>query len=667
MKEQWPSERYNEKVEAFTELPFKDMQDFLDLLSAFPSGFPHQDFNEVVTWIIDQEVEIDDLKKRITTITDTANLDNYPDSQNLVMTFACAAALARAPSLQVWGKVKTFTYNSWHIEHWLVAAMLAYVEVNPKIPNLYVELAKEVLVGLEIFSIKSKSDSINNERRNTWTHWNECQSKLDEIWWGLRGQHGFMNYQDELPLFKVFYKLEPDDYFRTVSRLKNPYLISALLFVAGIGSFNPRFSEWKRMVTIAPVAFEDNGKWNGSVLIPLLLLEARNQLMQVPSNLQNLSTPTPDERDTIKREITSTAELIVANISKRKDVSAIFARWSPWLIRQILTMPEKEIDDVTSSAFSNDALLEAIGSNLAKCALPLKSPDDASSWEAWCYRCALASFSYNGHIQVPDWESFGDEWRLSPDDWVDHKGHQLRKHSSLITTLNNGFPGIAANLLAYPIAQASESAEAWITLWNDAIVLREIVEFGDADAIEDEYRSRSEAGRLLLLLFRIGLAIFDQGATQCSDNNSPEARSLAKLFKAMHLATNEMLEIDITLNRDEWLSAIHHLAVRRMIWQQSSGHETATINFQVFQANDFPGVSDILSEAKNNVVELVPILQSLMLNTRDTSKLKAACSNASINLVDIVQPMKRLNRYHSRKYPIDNEQLRKLEIFAKNF
>lgn len=659
MNKQWPSERAK-KQEGFANPSFKIEQDFLNLLTAFPQGVPKA-FDDIVSWIMERDGDLAELEQRTAQIADEITLA-IPDSPPLLMTLACATALAHSPSLQTWSKVSAFKYNSWQLEHWLGDAMMAYATVHSSACNAYIMLAKEVFAALDSFSLQSKSDRTNNERTSAWAHWSECKDKLEEIWWDLRGWHGFMNYEEELPLFQVFYRLEPDEFICTISRSSNPYLVSALLVVTGIGAFSPRFSEWKRIIAAAPVAFEDDGKWNGSILMPLLLVHARSQLLQVRQNLRNPEL-TPAEFDEIKQEITSTAELIVTVLAVRHDAPAIFARWTPWLLRKIMGQTAKEIADVKSAAFADEALIDVIGRKLRDSSLPQTSPDDAPLWEAWCYRCALASFAYNGHIQAPSWEDFGDEWRISPEDWAGDKGQLLREHASLITTMNKEIPGVAANLLAYPIAQSLSPAEAWIDLWNDAIALREIVEFGDSDAIKDEYSSRLEAGRLLLLLFCIGLAIFDQGAARSSDNNSPEAISLASLFKALNFAICEMREIDSTLSHDEWLSVVQHMTVRRMIWESPSGNESSSRNFQVFKANDAPSVSNILAEAKGNVIELVGILQSLLLNSPDASSLEACLNSASIDLPNIVHSIRILNQYHPRKYPIDEAQLQKLGAY----
>src|SRR5690606_37281948 len=219
-------------------------------------------------------------------------------------------------------------------------------------------------------------------------------------------------------------------------------------------------------------------------------------------------------------EVASVAGLIAAALATRQDASSVFSRWTPWLMRQVLSHTSKGVADVTSPAFSDDALIDAIGRNLGNCTLPKVSPEDAAPWESWCYRCVLSSFASNGYIPAPAWGGSRDEWCIAPGGWKGPQGARLRECCSLVTNLNTETRGIAANLLAYPIAQSPSARQAWISLWHDTFTLREIVEFGDSDATSDEYGSRSDAGRLLLLLFRIGLAIFDQSAAHCSSSSS---------------------------------------------------------------------------------------------------------------------------------------------------
>jgi hypothetical protein len=134
---------------------------------------------------------------------------------------------------------------------------------------------------------------------------------------------------------------------------------------------------------------------------------------------------------------------------------------------------------------------------------------------------------------------------------------------------------------------------------------------------------------------------------------------LVVFFKALYSAAGEMREIDKTLNHDEWLRIVRHLAIRRMIWGGSSSDESASTSFVIFRDDDSPTVSDILIREMGDVIEMVAILQSLLLNA-SASRVKSELSSASIDVSDIVNSVRSLNKYHPTKYPVDEAQLRKL-------
>lgn len=658
MTGQWPGERRAKERRVARDKNFKTRHDFLDLLNAL-SVKKSAALEDVVSLILEEDGDFCELEVRASQYSETIS-PGIPDRTPLLMTLACARALAKSPSLKTWVKVNALKCDSWHIAHWLSVAMEAYAEVSLHARNAYISIAKTAFVSLDDFSLMSKFERTNSERSSPFVYWSKCKDKLDEIWWGLRGWNGFMNYEEEIPLFQVFYRLAPDEFIRTISVSSNPYLVSALLSVAGIGGVSPAFSDWKKMVIAAPGAFEDGGRWNGSVLIPLLLVDARSQLVRIREFTRSSREFAEDVVD-LNKEINEIATLVASTLSQRTDSANIFARWSSWLMRQFLIEDRKSSIDIGSLVSADEALLEAIGAELGVKAIPHISPGDAPSWEAWCYRCVTSYLAYNEGTAAPDWRDFEDEWNLSPEDWDGAKGRLLRERASLIATLSKEPPGLAANLLAYPIAQSTSAANTWGVLWANAFTLREIVEFGDADAGTDEYVSRSDAGRLLLLLFRIGLAIFDQGAARSFDRDGAAARNLAGLFSVLHSAASEMRQIDSTLNHDEWLVIAQHLAVRRLIWARDSDGLGGTNNFQVFKNGDVPTVAEILSEEKGNVVEFVAILQSLLLNSAEASQLKEELKSASIDLSDILSSIRSLNKFHPNKYPIDEDQLGKLE------
>ena len=662
MSIQWPREREATNSQSNINDSFKTEQDFHQLLGAGGESLPTI-LDEAVTWVVQQGGEIAELEQRITMICNQVDLQEFPDSANLLMTWVCAEALVQSPSLQTWGNVKRLKYNSWQIEHWLASAMIVRAERSSNARKAYIDLTKEVFVGLDSSSLVSLSGRYNQERVSALSYWKECRDKLDELWWGLRGWSGFMVYEEDLSLFHVLNQLDPDELIHDISQSTNPYVVHSVLTLSGAGAFFGRFEQWKKFAADAPTAFEADGTWNGSVFAPLLLVEACNQLLLAGRSIPHFNASDVDV-ERVKREIVSVVEAVVSTLAKRPDAIALFARWSTWLMRQMLSHSEKDTHDVRSAAFVYDALIEAIGRKLKGKSVIQISSSDASFWEAWCYRCVLASHAYGGFIDLPNSRDFLAEWTLSPDEWAEKKGQRLRERANFIVTMSKEVPGMAANLLAYPIVRADSPTEAWIGMWNATYALREIVEFGDADASADEYQSRLEAGKLLLLVFRIGLAILDQRVDQCSSSDTPVARSQAKLNEALASAVREMREIDDTLNRGEWLTAIRHLAVRRLIWEMSGSEGQKSPSFPVFCADDKPTFSDYLAEEKGNAFELLALIQWVLINAPDIPRLQSELSTASVNLTDALVMVRRLNQYSQRRYPIDELQLQKIKDLA---
>jgi hypothetical protein len=654
MTMQWPSERKAANQPSFANDAFRTEADFQLLLGVFPEGLP-QAFWDAVDWVVQDNGDTAALEQRMGGGFIQVDSQDCPDRTNLLMALVCAAALSQAPSLETWKKVRSLKSNSWQLEHWLANAMEAYVTKNTDTRKAYIALATVVLKALDSGTLVSQSDRTNQERIQAWDSWKECQNKLDEIWWGLRWWNE-MNYEEEFPLFHLLSELDTVEFIKTISESGNPYLVHSVLIAAGVSGFCPRFSKWEKLAIAAPLAFEQDGTWNGSVLTPLLLVEARTQLLQAGRDIPAFDASSEDVSK-VKQEIARTIESVVSTLATRQDALPLFARWTTWLMRQLLSYSEKNISDVRSAAFIDDALIESIGRWLKGRSVILSSPSNAPAWEAWCYRCVLASHAHSGFISPQGSTEFLSEWAISPDEWARKKGQGLRQRASLIVTMSKETPGVAANSLAYPIVQSESPTEAWIELWNTTQTLREIVEFGDADASDHEYQTRAEAGKLILLVFRIGLAIFDQRASQCENSELPQARSQAKLHEALAAATNEMREIDDTLNRDEWIAMVRHLVIRRFLWEEQTAENNKLNRIAIFRPSDAPTFSNYLKAANSDAVELVALIQSLLLNDCDISRIDVGLRSALIDVSAIVDMVERLNCYSSRRYPMDKTQM----------
>lgn len=666
MTQQWPSELKSAAHPPYNDDSFRTEADFVRLMGLFPEGFSVQ-FIDAANWVAQSNGDVAELERRASSISVQGDAHDQVDRTHLLMTLICAAALARNPSLEMWKEVRALKNNSWQLEHWLAVAMEAYAEGDLEARKAYIILATAVFHALEKGVLISSSERHQRERSQAALYWTECESKLDEIWWGLR-RWDFMNYSEEHSLFYVLNKFDSDRFIQTIAGSNNPYFVQSILLTAGVGIFSPKFSQWERFAVVAPSGFEQDGQWNGSVLLPLLLVEAHSQLAQAIHLLPAFDA-TDENVSNVKREIAGGIESIVNILNARQDALPLFARWTTWLMRQLLSYSEKDIQDVRSVAFLNDALIEEIGRALKGRAVVLASPEDAPAWEAWCYRCVLASYANSSYISPQDSAEFLAEWQISPEEWVQDRGRRLRDRASLSFLLNQEIPGLAPNLLAYPTAQSQSPTEAWIGLWNAIQTLREIVEFGDVDADTQstEYQSRSEAGRLVLLAFRIGLAILDQRASGCKSSYTPQSRSQAKLHTALATAVKEMREIDDTLKREEWALMDRHLAIRRFIWEKPDSVDANMNGIAIFQSSDEPTFSQYLIAAKSDVTELLPLIQSTYLNDSDISRLNLELRSSSIDLFGAVAEMRRLNQYSARRYPVDEGQLQKLsEAFTNS-
>lgn len=659
---QWPYERESANRQLFDVRSIDHEDGLRRFMEACPSGLPAA-FDKAVEWIAQQGDDTSELERRMSDVSDEFELAEFPENVNLLMVWSCAETLAQSPSLQTWQNIRKLKSNSWPLDNWLSNAMMICAEEKTSKKDAYIKLAKEVFEALDDFRLKSQFDRYNKEREQVRDAWEENCEKLDEIWWGLRQCGNSMNYTEEFPLFQVLEALDFTEFLAVVSQSKNPYLVDSVF--SAVGAFR-KFSLWEKLVVSAPPAFVGDGTWTTSVTIPLLLVMARDQLLQAGRHIPPFDASGIEVKK-VKQEIADLTEAVVATLATREDALPLFARWSTWLMRQLLMQGRKDTNNVRSSDFVDAALIEAIGVNLQGKVISSSPPSDAPAWEAWCYRAVLASYATNGFTAVPDCKSFLDEWAINLDDWTGQRGKQLRERASLILTMTKGIPGDAAHSLAYPIAMSNSPVDSWMGLWNVTQPLREIVEFCDANAHgSDAYQSRSEAGRLLLLVFCMGLAILDQRVSQCLAGDSPQARELAKLHEALALAVREMREIDDTLNRDQWRQAVRHLAVRRLIWEDKGQQIEKSEKMSVFLPADKPTFNDYLIAAKNDVMELLAILQMTLLNESDRQIVQDKLHEASIDLSKVIATAKQLNVISARKYPIDEAQLSSLTRHMEN-
>ena len=628
---------------------FKTRDDFLNLIVKTDKDQPHliaslaesltaegSPENESLLELVQEQVEL-------------------PLEADMLLTAACAWGLWRSPDIATWLKVKEVAYNSWHVEHWLNEAMSAYAKNNPCARKAYVNLATLLFKALEAGELKSGSKRKYEAFERAWSNWQNAEFPLEEIWRELPGSE-FINYKEEMRIFGFMCEFAPEELRDLIADSNNPLLVDTALLSSGIGAFSPRFAQWATYVKSAPLAFNQDGSWNGSLLLPLLLVHARNELLDPGRRIPRHGAD-ETEVTSLTNQVTKLIRAVVDILTSREEATAMFARWSIWLMRQVLHERESEFSDIRSHDFVDNALLEAIGTSIQQKQLIERAPEDAAPWEAWCHQCVLSYFAHMGFIDPPAFEKFASQWQLTPESWHEQKGRDLRGRANLHIIRDN-IPSLSANLLVYPLASMDGFSASWQQLWDSAYYLREVLEFGSVDAGEKSYSDRADASRLLLLLGCMGLACFEQAAARLDASADHLVEELISLYRSLTSAAMEVLNIDDTINRDKWQSLLQHLALRRVYWDASYTSEHIAA---IFTGQETPSIRDFLDCFQSNPGDLIIFLHACMLNELDASKLREELRGASVDLDVCVDTLKRLNGLRDRRYPMDSRAIKAIE------
>lgn len=569
-------------------------------------------------------------------------------NQDMLITIICAAALYSSPKIDTWKRIKNITRSSSNVEYWLKRAMLAYSQENNMAREAYIQLSIQIFNELETGELKSESKRCNDLRNSELEYWQNNQNKLEELWYGLRNSD-FMNYEEEMPIFWILYKISHEEFFNLITKCKLPFLITSALLSVGVGAFSPRFERWKKMVEEAPTAFLSDGSWNGSLLLPILLTHARSALFEPTRRTPRYGA---DETKVSEEsaELIKLVRAVVDILARREDAPAMFARWSTWLMLQILRDEDIEPKDLRANNFVDNELLKTIGKSTEGIHLISNPPKDAAAWETWCYICAISLFSYDGYRPPVSFKDFYQQWLITPDDWNNSKCRILLKYAYNHIPRNN-IPGLSANLLAFPISQNVQFSSIWKKMWDGAYPLREILEYGPVKAEKNNYSDRTEASNLLLMLACIGLACLDQTIATFDQSKANSLNEIHNLHRDLTNAVIDILYIDDTLTLDKWKTLLNHIALRRIYWDSQY---TENKRISIFEKHHSPNISDYLLNLKLEPNELLSFLYACIINNLDVQILREELRKSSIDLSICVDTLKRLNKMREHKYPIDS-------------
>ena len=572
------------------------------------------------------------------------------DFDSATLAFACVESLRKIPTAATWSYLWSLVWHSATLMDSLPMAVTTVAKDDPLFRSKFLEIATEVIKAA---AANPGRRAIPRERElfpQLQADWNENSSLL-KIWWGLLEGRS-LQFRDDDGILRIVANIDLEAFMNLLSAFNDyPYPISAALEAAQAGW---SFSRWRALFSSAPVAFDENKNWNGSVIIPLLLVIARDQVLQGKRKIGAASPE--DEVRKAETEIEDLAKEIAKSIAIRPDASPCAERWGTWLMRQTMggisgnTLPYPT--DARSNGYVDSVLLDAIILEFKNTAWSIQVASDAEPWEHWCHRCVLVIKARVGATPMPGMGDFLEQWTLNPDAWASQRGQQLRERASFFETIGKRPDAYGTRLLAIPLAEAQETGKVWLQIWGGTHVIREIIEFGDPEIGQDEGMGTvSEASQLMKFVFGLGLMMLECIIDSNCKIQYDRQTSLEELFSLLVDTVREMSSIE-RFGGVYWSEAFRHLAIRRAVWVKSDIPLAAT-----FQEHAKPSFGDFLRELSGDPEALLALLDVALKNKVRRDILKTSIDETGINLLAQIDLADRLLAIDRRRAGIGPEQI----------
>lgn len=459
---------------------------------------------------------------------------------------------------------------------------------------------------------------------------------LDELWNG----HTRESWVDgtSWPWVELLANLEPDKLFKWMNSTKNIIFINRVL---DSPEFDRNYDLWERFTLACPPSFQNDGTWNGSLLLPSLLRFGSTKMIHI-ANGQDYHPPV------LEQHVRSLLAQFVATVTERSDFEGLFKRWGTSLTRQYLNFPDN--NSVQKRVLNSQDIFWALADKLPLSCTPIVSNQLNFSWELWAYQSmqALLHSNYPDKFPAPDVSGFIKEWNLTPAEWNASKGKSLRSHvSEYHATQPNNY---ACRVLGYSIALSDDFNSHWLSMWNSSVALRETLEFRPIYKISKEWQP-SDASGLMRTLVDVGLGILDCTTNAQETHNPKMLKQSAALFQALWEATTEMLSIDYYGN-DFWPVMQQHLAIRRLRWtveakNANEGHYSTWLDQAAY-----PTSRETLTLVSSNPCSLISLLPLLVQNQIPKQDLKDLIAQADIDLASLAYSAARYQSGPEMKFKI---------------
>ncbi|MEZ8652934.1 hypothetical protein AB6D60_02990 [Vibrio splendidus] len=633
----WPRE--NQYIE---NQPYNN--DNLDISVELPELLELNDFYEevkvLVSCVENKKASTEELRGEAYKISEALNLNRKEEYQDLIIAYVCSLSLSNDPTLTNWEYVKQVSHHSWYIENYLFDIIMYGIDNRYCKEYSFIDLAVSALGALENNNLPSKYERNNKARNNNIAYWRREGNKLEQLWWGLRNSESTA-YEEESILFRLLFQLNKRVFIDQISSCSDPFLINSLLWTVGT---EMKYESWAEVARSAPSAFNEDGSWCKSPILPLLLVSAYSSINNASESIPRHNSK-PELITEAKEYIARLVKAIVLLICERDDATSLLLRWSIWLMRNILIQKGNDEPNLFSSSYLDEVIIDEIGKVLQESTKKLWSqpPVDLVNWEVWCYKALLSRYLWKGYDSNVNISEFIEPWEINIESWEGIESRNLIRNIDMFMYKKDNIP-MSAYYFSYPISQRSNPDEIWGNIWMNLQSVKDIVEMG-YPTYDNAYDESTSANKILLSCLNLGVGVLDYLS---GSSNEKSRKSGRLLFKGLFEACSEMREINYFIARKENDAIFTHLVVRRVIWEGSSESDCLFTEFSS------PAINEILYQVSNDIVEVWRLIQIFITNGIEIERISSILKEANIDLNNLDVGMKALNTLDASRYPYDS-------------
>lgn len=460
------------------------------------------------------------------------------------------------------------------------------------------------------------------------------EMQLSWIWRQYYDLHNdLVNPFSDWPWFDLLWQLEPTIFSKLLAECKSPYTVSGILIWARL---TDNFNFWRLAIDKAPIAFTKTGEWNGSLLLPMLLAEANQNLLQSVSDYEELL-------EGLILNKNSKVERLIRDVVAAVAASANFPELiKPWAIQLFQNMDSFSDKDSTARQLHElilTALIKQPPNKQQLCASA--NTVFSNDWLSLSLLGWVASEYPQDFIILPNPEAFVEQWKFNhnpENSWLAVKGKKLLKSSKEFDYKKTNSPLIKYLAAYLTLNQPKKAAKHWKDMWQGTYQLRESLNFSTPDP--KKYLQRSyDARGINCLLLNIGLAMLEE----LNDVNLQEEQQLEEvinsLFYSLWQASFTLLKLDEFNNKEIYIIQIHLLLIRAQ-WQLAD--ENGNKKYELLNEKLSLTHANLLQHLKSNTINLILSLPFYKDNGISNEWLKNELIKAGLDLKELLDVTEKL-------------------------